>query len=47
MLDDWLKRAPADRESVVVLAELLRPRVTAVLERFSEATASAASSDLS
>jgi HPt (histidine-containing phosphotransfer) domain-containing protein len=47
MLDDWLKRAPADRESVVVLAELLLPRVTAVLERFAEATASAASSDLS
>ena len=44
MLDDWLKRAPDDRESADVLAELLLPRVTNVLERFAEALASAAKS---
>jgi HPt (histidine-containing phosphotransfer) domain-containing protein len=44
MLDDWLKRAPASRESAGVLAELLLPRASSVLDRFAEAISGAAES---
>jgi HPt (histidine-containing phosphotransfer) domain-containing protein len=44
MLDDWIKRAPDDREGADILAELLLPRATDVLERFADAIASAAES---
>jgi hypothetical protein len=37
MLDDWLKRAPHERERADVLAELVAPHARAVLEGFTAA----------
>ncbi|HVT33553.1 MAG TPA: Hpt domain-containing protein [Rhodanobacteraceae bacterium] len=43
MLDDWIRRAPGDRESADVLAEVLASSANAVRDGFAAAIASSTS----